>query len=334
LIVISETTDIEGNLRHGKIVCDNAFCQKTLYSYSKWQDRPPSDRDCFYALAVTLRVVINGPVTQQMLQQLDVPISFVFRDKAMGYHIDSGSSPMMLDFCSLECVHEWLNEHQEYGLVFYGSLSREVRFIEDRPSRFSGEVVSPSQAVGPRQDGHQLADMVKDGVVRIRGKSFKTRVAPMLMPGEVMPQIGIIMNTLLLKCPMTASEGLFGSKACHHLIQMIAEFTPSAWVCPHCKGLLMMDVQQEAHNYNAANLRLAIPNSDIVLFCYFGYRLNWDDKKTTDWIKYRIGRMKPIYADPFEDEQQMAGLLHGDLLLAPVFTDLEEIRHKFGYLID
>lgn len=332
--MISETRDIEGNfLRDGKIICDNATCKKTLYMYSSKQDRPSTDRDCFFALPVKLRVVVNGSVTQQILQQLGVPVAFVFRDKAMGYYLDDGSSPKMLDFCSPECVHDWLDGHPEYGLVFHGSLSRQVKFVEDRPDRFRTEVISDSKTGSLSKDSRQLVDMIKDGVIQIRGKTFEAHFSPFRMQGERTRQIGINMNTLLLKCPMKTTVGPFRTKICHHLIQMIAEFTPSAWVCPHCKGLLMMDVRQEVYSYNAANLKLAIPDSDIVLFCYFGDKLDWHDKKTMDWIKRRIGSMKLIYADPYEDEEQMAGLLHGDLLLMPMFTNLEEVQYKFGHLI-
>jgi hypothetical protein len=143
--MISEESDSEGFLQ-GRLSCDG--CHKTLYTYFSEQDAPPADRDYFLAFPVELRVVVKGTSDIGLLKKSGFSAAFEFDNAVAGYRVPANAkSHPLLDFCSLECAYQWFDRRTEYGLLCYGFLSRQVRFVKDNPDRFETEEISYSDDI-------------------------------------------------------------------------------------------------------------------------------------------------------------------------------------------
>jgi len=333
--MLSTECDYRGNFQRGQMLCDN--CEKVMFTYYSEANEPSSDRDSFFAAPITLRLMVKGGITSEMLKQLKLATAFAFDDYTLGYRFDIDKGHMMLDFCSEACAYQWLDMHTDYGLLFYGSLSRQIGFVRDKPERFRTEMISGFQALDyPLSNAQNFSQNKNTNYVRILNKYFTIQQHSLSPPDGGIPPSGIQMNTLIFSCPMRVGIGT-GAYTCGHVLQFVAEFVPSAWICPYCNGLIMLDVQSEQQRYASADLNAdlrVLEDCNLGLWFYFSSRVNLSDPQVLDWIQFRIGAMKIMTAEVYKDEEQMKKLFPGGRMgLLPMFVDLQKVERLFSYLI-
>ncbi len=333
--MISEEQDHRGNLIKGEMLCDG--CQRVLCSYWSQEEAPPLDRDGYWAFVTDCRVVIRGRTNDRMMKELGLMIMFTFDDHAKGYRPYANRGPLLLDCCSDECAMRWFREHDDYALlVSYSASSGQFGLISDKPWKFRTETVDGFLSSGTlRQDTAGSLTGWQSQEISILGRKYAVK-RPSIAPAEGgIGPLGIALDTLIVKCPMLVGEEQSGYRRCDHWLQLIAEFTPSAWICPHCHGLIMLDKTAKASSYAAADLQAVLPKPELSLFLHSGIRLDWEDESTLSWVQSKIGLLKPFYAEGFTEEAQMdAWLGANNVVLAPAHTELEKVVRYFGYLME
>lgn len=251
--MISTECDHKGNLLVGEMLCDN--CGRVLYTYTSEENEPPEDRDSFFAAPIKSRVIIEGNITNEILRQLHLAVAFTFDGKTYGYRFDTSKNYMMLDFCSETCAYQWFDEHIEYGLLFYGSFSRQIGFVKDKPERFRTEIAPNLQkfTVPLVNKGKLTAKQLLDlGVERKHQQNFQGAKEAYLEAKEIDPRNVMVYYSLGKLCYMmkNRSEAIVNYLIAAHLgVQNVA-----------------LAIQQNTPAAQAMKMQLKQLSPDIVIF--------------------------------------------------------------------
>jgi hypothetical protein len=336
--MINETSDIHGNFEEGSICCDNKSCQKVLIKWFDENHAPANDRAGFFAYSVKTRLIFNNFLTNLAIVALSPSIVFSVQDRSIGYIVDRNVLPLKLDFCSTECSIAWLNddttfgmgrdfaslkEKKYYGIMIYGENPKEQhQLVIDSPSRF--ETISIGIYL-PTSVPKSQFNLAVGQRINIAGKSFDVRKSNVLKPGEKEPAIGIVMTTLMLKCPMKQASSLI----CNQVMQVIADFLPSMWICPKCNGLIVFDKESNNLKHSHANLKSSISLGNIAINVnyYFG-KPDWGDVKFLNSIKKKIDTGVIAIADPYEDSG-----IFDNMFISNSLIDFNDIENLFGHLL-
>lgn len=174
-----------------------------------------------------------------------------------------------------------------------------------------------------------MASQSQYGTINIRGKEFAVVQSWILMPGETEPKLGIVMNTLTFQCPMESRSDWGDVERCAVWLEVVLEFVPSAWLCPACGGLMILDSQFESYNYARANFTFGVSN-DLALFCYFSDKIRRADQmRFLNWLKERVKGQDILTATIFNSEgqawlNQTVGA--GRMTVLPQFVSLDQLK--------
>ena len=95
------------------------------------------------------------------------------------------------------------------------------------------------------------------GTVTFRGKEFPVVYSSIIMEQEPVPKLGIVMDTVIMKCTMIVKRRWRRARPCSAWIELLLEFVPSAWFCPACSGLMVVDhTARRSHYTDAGHLIL------------------------------------------------------------------------------
>ncbi|MBN1453679.1 MAG: hypothetical protein JW963_21875 [Anaerolineales bacterium] len=337
--MIKETSDSHGNFEKGSIHCDNEPCQKVLYEWFDKNNAPADNRGGFFTYSVKTRVIFNRIPTNFALSALNPSFVFSVQDKYIGYILDFDVLPLRLDFCSVDCSLAWLNnntkygigldfmplsEKRYYGVIFYGENRQEQnQLVADNGTRFETIVIGNFLPTSAPKNQVKLPIGQQ---IDIAGNSFDVRASGVLYPGEKEPRIGIVMTTLMFKCPMKLDSPY---RTCNQKLQVIVDLIPSVWVCPICKGIIVFDKGSNSLNHSHANLKseLSFGNMTVNANYYFG-QLDWGNKKLINWVMNDIGTNIIAVADAYQD----TGMFDNAFISAS-FVDLDDVVNLFGHLI-
>jgi len=264
---------------------------------------------------------------------------FSIQDKYIGYILDYDVLPLRLDFCSVDCSLAWLNDNTKsgigqdftplnekkyYGVIFYGETSQEQnQLIADNESRF--ETIAIGNFLPSSVQKNQIKLPIGQQI-NVAGNGFDVRASSVLYPGEKEPRIGIVMTTLMFKCPMKLDSSY---QTCNQKLQVVVDLIPSIWVCPICKGVIVFDKGINRLKHSHANLKseLLLGNMTVNANYYFG-QLDWGNKKLINWIKNDIGTDVIAVADAYQD----TGMFNS-AIISTSFVDLDDVANLFGHLI-
>jgi hypothetical protein len=268
---------------------------------------------------------------------------FEFEGYGLGYQFKANQPHAYLDFCSEDCAKHWFERQSEYGVIAYHNpVANQATWIADKPRTFRTKIIGGNPYSG-NSGGNQVLDspatksseLPNSDIVRILGKQFEIQepsIAP--PPNWDVEMRGLSMQTMILKCPMavTSRQGL-GS--CGHWLKLIAEFMPSAWLCPHCKGLIILDKQTRADAYPSSGIDVDFPNADLSLYCYSGDRIDLNEQNTLRWIESKVGNRGIFVADGFADESRFeAQFGANNVVLTDMYTEMSKVKSFFGHLME
>lgn len=338
--MINETSDIHGNFEEGSICCDNESCQKVLYEWFDEDDAPEEDRAGFFAYSVKTRLLFNRFPINLAMASTNPTFVFSTQDRYVGYIVDFDVLPLKLDFCSADCSMAWLNhdkkqvlgrdfqqlkEKKSYGVIVYGQNPQDqVQLVADNASRF--ETIAIGNFLPTTAPQNQVKAPVGQKI-NIVGKIFDVRRSNVLVGGQKEPPLGLVMTTLMLKCPMKLNPS---SQTCEQSIQIIVDFAPSVWICPKCNGIIVLDKSQNGVKHTRANLKgnISAGNTSIVANYYFG-KLDWGNKGFLNWIRNDIGTDIIVVADAYQD----SGMFGSNMFISSSLVNLDDVVNLFGQLI-
>lgn len=333
----NETSDIHGNFKEGNICCDNKSCQKVLYKWSDKNDAPDKDRGGYFAYSVKTRFLFSRFPTKLAISAINPSFLFLVQDKHIGYIVDFDVLPLRLDFCSADCSVAWLNDNTKhgmgqnfetlndkyYGVIVYGENPQELnQLVSDNTSRFTTVVVGNFLPTSAPKNEVKLPNGKQ---INIAGKFFDIQKSHVILGGEKEPPVGVAMTTLTFKCPMKLSSS---PQTCNQLIHVVAEFTPSVWICPKCKGIIIFDKESNNTKHSEAHVdlksNLTLGNVKISVNYYFG-ETDWNNVKFVSWVREYIGANIFVVADAYHDNG-----MSNNTTITSSFISYNDIVNLFG----
>lgn len=328
--MINVIRDSRGNFQSGNICCDNKRCQKTLYEWFKENASPSGVAGRYSAYSVKTRFLFSKFPTTQVLSAISPSIVFPLPDGHIGYSIDFDSTSVKLDFCSSNCSLAWLDGSEVYrgksvlknvfGVVFYKHTSQDnFQLVADNPSRFETVLIGNYFPTSAPKNQYQFPDVQK---VIIAGEKFEVRQSASLRPGESKPAIGISMNALTFRCPIK----LDSARRCNQAIQVVLDLRPSLWVCPECRGIVVIDDAGSNWKYPNANETTNFSlGSEVVQMNFYYGKPNWGDMKFIKWIRKNIDSEVVAFADIYENSEMFKAPL-----LSRIFMSANDVLNLFA----
>jgi hypothetical protein len=203
--MIHEEQDLDGNTR-GRIVCGNAACGRILRVYEGCENSPGPNSASYLLLEIQTRLFfVDGqgrPVPVRPGMQDLADLLFQLDGQAVGYTVVPGTHAYREDFCSSQCASQFIADNPKWGLcVFRPERSSMVTFVAQRPERFSTKTVQ----------------------IPLQGAGE----TPMERHhAAIIPCLGLRLHP---------------RGPCNTLIGIALDIGPSAWRCPVCSTVYIVD---------------------------------------------------------------------------------------------
>jgi tetratricopeptide (TPR) repeat protein len=163
------------------------------------------------------------------------------------------------------------------------------------------------------------------GTIIIRGQEHEMHASPLARLGED-AEYGVTLTAAELRCPLprTGPDGV--QATCDTWIELELDFGPSAWLCPVCGGLVVVDDEAERPVYADCDQVLDVAG-DRALFLFAQDRLLDLGQKLQLWVSARFDGYEPLPAAHYADEDYSAyddAADSGSVIVFPRFVPLDQ----------
>jgi len=163
------------------------------------------------------------------------------------------------------------------------------------------------------------------GKITILGKDYPLYMSPIVMDGQPV-QIGASLKYAFFECSMLHQRDGRQDQVCGAKLGIIADFIPSAWMCPVCNGLMVLDTLSGSDKYKQPSLVMQITD-EVGAFCYFAERIQEANRaKFLRWLDKRINGQDVFNASICEDSLMGPMISPGKIGVLPLFISVEQLE--------
>jgi hypothetical protein len=225
-----------------------------------------------------------------------------------------------------------LSNNDDFGLIIFMEKPLAIpKFVEHDETRF--RIIRMGNFPATKSIEKEY-DFCVGKNIRILGNNYEIRRSTVVLPGDNEPDVGVAMDTMLMRCPMQLSRREPTYHPCDQLIKVILDFLPSVWICPKCSGLIIIDDTLDARKYyNADNANdFSYENQVLALYYYFGPH-DWGDINFIDWATNEIGVHVFAVADAYQDYMGIRSITPTRPIRMRTLEDINTVDKLFGHLI-
>lgn len=218
------------------------------------------------------------------------------------------------------------------GIEYYFELDVSATNCEqpnsDHAARNEQTELHNTQEIAPNHETEVENDVSTpqpQGKVTILGKDYPLYMSPFRLKGQT-AQIGVSLEFAFFECGMLHRRDGRQDQVCGAKLGIVADFIPSAWRCPVCNGLMILDTLSGSDKYKQPSLIVEITN-EVGAYCYFAERIHGDHQaKFLRWLDKRINGQGIFTASTCEDSFMGPMISPGKITVVPLFISVEQLE--------
>lgn len=162
--------------------------------------------------------------------------------------------------------------------------------------------------------------------ITILGKKYQLLMPNIRMPGESL-QAGAILNCGFFECRIPRRRDGGQVQVCGTKLGVVADFVPSAWMCPICGGLTILNAKRRIEHYLQPDVVFNLTD-EITAFCYSAERIQGSNQtRFFRWLDKLIDGQSILNASASEDSfmESMIGFSKV-VVVEPTFIPVDQLE--------